>query len=197
MIPASGTATLHPVHYKWRGKRDAQFGSLRRIRGRFGLQRLTHAHQCNRSHQPSRQPLPSIPAALQAFATTRSPETTARPPRPRAGGSSSAIQLQPSPRSGNNQSGSAGTALSLPLAVTLNPGQSGASATGAGILFTTSAGTLSNGTTSGSSVIAQTNSSGVASVTLTLPATKGAVTVTAQDQFALGGASVTFTETAN
>jgi hypothetical protein len=32
---------------------------------------------------------------------------------------------------------------------------------------------------------------------LALPVTKGAVTVTAQDQFALGGGSVTFTETAN
>jgi hypothetical protein len=68
---------------------------------------------------------------------------------------------------------------------------------GAGILFTTSAGTLSNGTTSGTSVIAQTNSSGTASVTLTLPSSQGTVTVTAQDQFALGGAAVTFTETAN
>jgi hypothetical protein len=56
---------------------------------------------------------------------------------------------------------------------------------------------LSNGTTSATSVIAQTNSSGIASVTLTLPSSPGAVTVTAQDQFALGGASVTFTETAN
>jgi hypothetical protein len=33
-------------------------------------------------------------------------------------------------------------------------------------------------------------------VTLKLPMTKGTVTVTAQDQFALGGATVTFTETA-
>jgi hypothetical protein len=56
---------------------------------------------------------------------------------------------------------------------------------------------LSNGTTSGTSVIAQTNSSGIASVTLTLPSSHGTVTVTAQDQFALGGASVTFTEAAN
>jgi hypothetical protein len=100
-------------------------------------------------------------------------------------------------QSGNNQSGSAGTALSQPLTVTLTPGQSGGSASGAGIRFTTSAGTLSNGTTSGSSVIATTNASGIASVTLTLPSSKGTVTVTAQDQFALGGASVTFTETAN
>jgi len=99
-------------------------------------------------------------------------------------------------QSGNNQSGSAGTALSQPLTVTLAPGQSGGSASGAGILFTTSAGTLSNGTTSGTSVIAVTNSSGAASVTLTLPSSRGTVTVTAQDQFALGGASLTFTETA-
>ena len=100
-------------------------------------------------------------------------------------------------QSGNNQAGSAGTALLQPLTVTLAPGQSGGSASGAGILFTTSAGTLSNGTTSGTSVIATTNASGTASVTLTLPSSKGTVTVTAQDQFALGGASVTFTETAN
>ena len=97
---------------------------------------------------------------------------------------------------GNNQSGVAGTALTQPLTVTLSPGQSGGSANGAGILFTASAGTLSNGTTSGTSVIALTNSSGVASVTLTLPSSPGTVTVTAQDQFALGGTSVSFTATA-
>jgi hypothetical protein len=100
-------------------------------------------------------------------------------------------------QSGNHQSGSAGTALSQPLSVTLTPGQSGGSASGAGILFTTSAGTLSNGTTSGTSLIATTNASGIASVTLTLPSSKETVTVTAQDQFALGGASVTFMEMAN
>ena len=97
---------------------------------------------------------------------------------------------------GNKQSRSAGAALSRPLTVTLSV-PSGNTATGASILFTTSAGTLSNGVNSGSSVIATTNSSGTASVTLTLPSTKGTVTVTAQDQFAFGGATVTFTETAN
>jgi len=100
-------------------------------------------------------------------------------------------------QTGNNQSGTHGTALAQPLTVTLAPGQSGGTNTGAGILFTTTAGTLSNGTTSGTSVIALTNSSGVASVTLTLPPTAGTVTVTAQDQFALGGVSIPFTETAN
>lgn len=99
--------------------------------------------------------------------------------------------------SGNNQSASAGLALPQPLTVTLNPGSSGLTNSGAGILFSTSAGTLSNGTTSGSAVIATTNSSGAASVTLTLPATAGTVTITAQDQFALGGASVKFNATAN
>jgi hypothetical protein len=98
---------------------------------------------------------------------------------------------------GNSQSGSAGTVLSQPLAVTLTSIPTGFTSTGASILFTTSAGTLSNGTTTGTSVIATTNSSGVASVALNLPSTAGVVTVTAKDQFALGGASVTFTETAN
>jgi len=100
-------------------------------------------------------------------------------------------------QSGNNQSGSAGAALSQSLAVKLTSAPSGFTTTGAGILFTTSAGTLSNGTTSGTSVIATTNSSGTASVTLTLPSTRGPVTVTGQDQFALGGTTVTFTETSN
>jgi hypothetical protein len=67
---------------------------------------------------------------------------------------------------------------------------------GAGIFFTASAGTLSNGTSSGSKVIAITNASGVVSVTLTLPSSPGTVTVTAQDQFAVGGATSSFTETA-
>jgi hypothetical protein len=98
---------------------------------------------------------------------------------------------------GNNQSGSARTALSQPLFVTLSSIPSGFTAAGAEVLFTTSAGTLTNGTTSGTKVIASTNSSGVASVTLTLPSNTGTIAVTAQDQFALGGASVTFTETAN
>jgi hypothetical protein len=98
---------------------------------------------------------------------------------------------------GNNQSANAGTTLANPLTVTINPGQSGGTLTGAGILFTTSAGTLSNGTTSGTSVIATTNASGVASVTLTLPATKGPVSVTGQDMQALGGTTVTFSATAN
>ncbi|HEY2857157.1 MAG TPA: glycoside hydrolase family 44 protein [Terracidiphilus sp.] len=98
---------------------------------------------------------------------------------------------------GDKQSGSAGAPLTQSLTVTVDPGQSGLSKSGASILFTTSAGTLSNGTTSGSSVIATTNSSGVASVTLTLSSSRGPVTVTAQDQFAFGGTSVTFTEASN
>ena len=96
--------------------------------------------------------------------------------------------------SGDGQQGSPGTSLANPLTVTLAPGQSGGAATGASILFTTSAGTVSNGTTSGSKVIAVTNSSGVASVTLTLPAS-GTVQVEAQAPYALGNAIANFTET--
>jgi hypothetical protein len=98
---------------------------------------------------------------------------------------------------GNNQSGSTGTALANPLTVTLDPGQSGLGKSGANILFTASAGTLSTGTSAGPSVIAQTDSTGSVSVTLTLPANAGTVTVTARDQFAFGGASVIFIETAH
>ena len=97
---------------------------------------------------------------------------------------------------GNNQTGAVGTTLPQPLAVTLNPAQSGGVASGASILFTTSTGTLSNGTTTGSKVIAITNSSGIATVTLTLPNAAGNVTVQAEAPYALGNAVTTFTETA-
>ena len=97
---------------------------------------------------------------------------------------------------GNNQTGGVGTSLTEPLAVTLTPGESGGVASGASILFTASAGMLSNGTTSGSKIIAVTNSSGVASVTLTLPSTAQAVSVQAEAPYALGNATASFRETA-
>jgi len=96
---------------------------------------------------------------------------------------------------GSGQTGTPGEVLPDPLTVTLNPGQSGGVATGASILFTTSGGSLSNGTASGSGVIAITNSSGVASVTLTLPSSAGKVNVQAQAPISLGGSQATFTET--
>ena len=169
-----GTGILHPTISKRHGTCDTQLGSLRRIRGRRGLQR----HADARPTQPSR---------------LRHPATITRQARRQhrgfchytvTGSDGTATQTQGGwivvgnppatlTQSGNNQSGSAGTALSQPLTVTLSPGQSGGSANGAGILFTTSAGTLSNGATSGTSVIATTNSSGTASVTLTLPSNAG------------------------
>jgi fibronectin type 3 domain-containing protein len=85
---------------------------------------------------------------------------------------------------------------SVPLTVTLGVGASGGTNTGASVLFTASAGSLSNGTTSGAKVIAVTNSSGVASVTLTLPSS-GTVTVTAEGPYGLGHPVATFTETVN
>jgi len=97
---------------------------------------------------------------------------------------------------GNGQTGGVGTTLPQPLAVTLTPGESGGVASGASILFTASAGTLSNGTASGTKVIAVTNSSGVASVTLTLPGTAQTVNVQAEAPYALGNAMANFTETA-
>lgn len=100
--------------------------------------------------------------------------------------------------SGDAQTASAGSVLPQALTVTLTPGASGGTNTGASILFTTSAGTLANGTSSGTKVIAVTNSSGVASVRLTLPSSAGPVTVTAEGPYGLGHpVAPTFTETAN
>jgi fibronectin type 3 domain-containing protein len=99
-------------------------------------------------------------------------------------------------KTGDGQSGSKGTALANPLTTTLLAGSSGGSDSGASVLFTTDGGSLSNGTTSGTKVIAVSNSAGVASVTLTLPATAGAVHVTAEGPYALGHPLASFIETA-
>lgn len=106
---------------------------------------------------------------------------------------------------GDGQIGTHGTALPNPLVVTLTAGQSGGTAAGASVLFTTSAGSLTNVQVgsekvfTGTKVIAVTNSSGAASVTLTLPATTGPVTVHAEGPYGLGHPVVPadFTETAN
>ena len=196
MIPASGTATLHPAISSGNATvmlSSAVFDAYEGAPACSGSLALT-----NSSITPSQRGtitvnVGSTPGFCHFTVTGSDGAATQTQGGWIIVGNPAATLAQ----SGNNQSGSAGTALSQPLTVTLTPGQSGGSANGAGILFTTSAGTLSNGTTSGTSVIALTNSSGVASVTLTLPSSKGTVTVTAQDQFALGGASVTFTETAN
>ena len=90
-------------------------------------------------------------------------------------------------KTGDKQSGAAGSQLNL--SVTLNPGQSGGSAAGGTVLFTATAGSLS-------SRIVTTDSSGKASVVLTLPTTAETVHVTAEGQYALGHPEVTFTETA-
>jgi glycosyl hydrolase family 44 len=97
---------------------------------------------------------------------------------------------------GNGQTGTAGTVLANPLIVTLAAGSSGASDAGGSVLFSTDSGTLSNGTASGSKVIAVTNSSGIASVTLTLPGSARTVHVTAEGPYGLGHPIATFTETA-
>ncbi|MGO9775103.1 MAG: glycoside hydrolase family 44 protein [Terracidiphilus sp.] len=196
MIPASGTATLHPA---------ISSGSAAVTLSSAVFDAYEGAAACSGSLQLTNS---TITASQPATITVNAGSTPGFCHFTVTGSDGTATQTQGGwivvgnppatlAQSGNNQSGSAGTALSQPLTVTLTPGQSGGSASGAGILFTTSAGTLSNGTTSGTSVIATTNGSGIASVTLTLPSSKGSVTVTAQDQFALGGASVTFTETAN
>ena len=179
------------------GHRDTELGGLRCLRGRHGVQRFAHADR------------PTITPTTPATITVNTSSTpgfchytvtgsdgdvhpdTGRMDRGRQARRHACLSGRQPIRQRRN--GSAAAALT----VTLSSIPSGTSRnTGAGILFTTSAGTLSNGDDSGTSVIAHTNASGNASVTLTLPSTQGTVTVTAQDQFALGGASVTFTETA-
>jgi hypothetical protein len=105
--------------------------------------------------------------------------------------------------SGDGQTGSIGTTLPQPLTVTLSPGQSAGTAVGASVYFTTNAGSLTNVQVgsekvfTGSKVIAVTDSSGVASVTLTLPGTAQTVHVTAEGPYGLGHPVVTpFAETA-
>jgi Glycoside hydrolase family 44 len=106
-------------------------------------------------------------------------------------------------KTGDGQTGS-----SLTLTTTLNVASSGATPQGASILFTTSrGGTLSTSSSSVSpptlcnststSCIATTDSSGNATVTLTLPSGTGPVTVTAEGPWPLGHPVVTFTETSN
>ncbi|MBV8772143.1 MAG: glycoside hydrolase family 44 protein, partial [Deltaproteobacteria bacterium] len=97
---------------------------------------------------------------------------------------------------GDNQTGTHGNLLSQALTVSLSPGQSGGSGAGASILFSTSAGTLSSGSTTGSKVIVVTNNSGIASVNLTLPASPQSLQVTAEGPYALGHPQVIFNETA-
>jgi len=105
---------------------------------------------------------------------------------------------------GDNQTGTAGTVLPVNLSVTLSPGSSGGSAPGASVFFATSTGSLTNVQVgsekvfTGSKVIAVTNSSGIASVTLTLPGAPGPVIVTATGPYGLGHpVAPAFSETAN
>ncbi len=89
-------------------------------------------------------------------------------------------------KQGDGQQGSPGATLNL--SVTLNPGSSGGSAAGATVLFTASAGTLSNR-------MVTTDASGNAAVALTLPQSAGTVQVTAEGPYGLGHPAVVFTET--
>jgi fibronectin type 3 domain-containing protein len=91
---------------------------------------------------------------------------------------------------GNNQTAVPGSTITL--SATLNPGSSGGTSSGASVLFSTDAGNFSGA----AQQIAVTNSSGVASVTLTLPSSSGTAHITAEGQYALGHPVANFTATA-
>ena len=95
-------------------------------------------------------------------------------------------------KTGDNQSGAPGTKLTLNA--TLVPGSSGGvnPAVGASILFSTSAGNFGGA----QKIIAITNSSGIATVTLTLPASAATAKVIAEGPYGLGHPVVSYTETA-
>lgn len=107
---------------------------------------------------------------------------------------------------GNNQSAPAGTALPAPLSVTVNPGQSEAMAAGVDVLFRIAAGGGSlaaagsgqplAASANGTMILVPTDSAGTASVTLTLPATAGTVTVEAEAPYSIGHPVAMFQETA-
>jgi len=109
---------------------------------------------------------------------------------------------------GDGQAGTHGTPLPTNLSVTLSSSPTG-SVAGVSVFFTITSGTggslknvaSGNGEKifNGSKVIAVTNSSGVASVTLTLPPTTGAVTVSAEGPYAIGHPVIAtpFGETSN
>ena len=91
-------------------------------------------------------------------------------------------------KTGDGQSGSHGGTLTL--SATLVPATSGGMAQGATLFFTTDSGSLS-------SRMVVTDSSGTATVTLTLPANAGQVRVLAEGPFALGHPTASFVLTAN
>ncbi len=195
-IPASGTATLHPAISSGTANvtlSTAVFDAFEGSAACTGTLTITNAALT--PTQPGA--ITVAPGATPGFCHYTVTGTDGSATQTQAGWIIVANPAGTLTQTGNNQTASAGSALPQPLTVTLNPGASGVTASGAAILFTTSAGTLSNGTTTGSTVIAKANGSGVASVTLTLPAAKGPVTVTAQSQFAAGGTTISFTETAN
>ncbi|MGB8261769.1 MAG: glycoside hydrolase family 44 protein [Terracidiphilus sp.] len=90
-------------------------------------------------------------------------------------------------KSGDGQS--APKSSTVKLTATFVPGSSGAGAAGEDLLFTASAGTLSQR-------IVRTDAGGNAQVTLTLPSTAGKVTVTAVGPAFWGAPAATFTVTA-
>jgi hypothetical protein len=90
-------------------------------------------------------------------------------------------------KTGDKQSAKRGTKITL--TATFVPGSSALSASGIDLLFTASAGTLSER-------IVRTQSNGQASVALVLPAKAGKVTVTALGPVFWGAPEATFTETA-
>jgi hypothetical protein len=200
MIPASGNATLHPA---------LSSGSATVTLSSAVFDAYEGAPACSGTLTLSNA---SITAAQTGTITVNAGNTPGFCHYTVTGNDGTATQTQGgwivvgnppaslAKTAGDGQTAPAGTVLNL--SVTLSPGQSGGGAAGASVFFTTPAGSLQNVPVgseqvfTGAKVIAVTNSSGVASVKLTLPGTSGTqVQVTAEGQYAVGHPTVIFTET--
>jgi hypothetical protein len=197
MVPAGGSVTLHP---KLISGTSVTLGSPT---SQSGITVTTTGSSVNSGTQGSIQVVAGASPGFYSFsvpATDSASVSTAQSGWIVVGKPAASLAKT----AGDSQAGTAGTVLPTNLSVTLSPGSSGGTLAGASVFFTTSAGSLTNVQVgsekvfTGSKVIAVTNSSGVASVTLTLPGTAGPVVVAAQGPYGLGHPiAPAFNETAN
>ena len=196
MVSAGGTVTLHP---KLISGTSLTLGSPS---SQAGITVTTTGNTVNSGQQGSVQVVAGNTPGFYSFsvpATDSANVSTAQSGWIVVGKPAASLAKT----AGDNQAGAAGTVLPVNLSVTLTPGSSGGTAAGGSVFFTTSAGSLTNVQVgsekvfNGPKVIAVTDSTGVARVTLTLPGAPGPVTVTAEGPYGLGHPVATFNETAN
>jgi Glycoside hydrolase family 44/Fibronectin type III domain len=196
MVPAGGTVTLNPIVTSGTGNvtlANASFDTYEGAAACTGTINITTAAVTNTVNGAIVVNAGSTPGFCHFTVTgTDSAATQSQGGWIVVGNPAATLATT----TGDGQTGSKGSQLPTALTVTLTPGQSGGTTIGASVLFTTSAGSLSDGTKSGSKIIVVTNNSGVTpGITLTLPTTAEPVTVTAEGPYGLGHPVAMFNET--